>query len=86
MKIRIGERVAEWQVANSLNLLPSLFLQWGDGCIDNLDTSRVQRHFELEVHFDFLFFTSLVGIHLMWGDEGEVDYRHEHNTPKKKNK
>jgi hypothetical protein len=73
MKIRIGERYAKWWMCSSLHLLPSLFLQWGDGCIDNLDTGRVQRHFELEVHFDFLFFTSLVAIHLMWGDEGEIN-------------
>jgi hypothetical protein len=33
----------------------------------------VQRHFELEVHFDFLFFSSLICIHLMWGDEGEIN-------------
>lgn len=73
MKIGIGERYAKWRVWNSIHLLPMLFLQWGDGCINNLDTNRVQRHFELHVSFDFLFFTSLVEFHLMWGDEGEIE-------------
>jgi len=73
MKIGIGEKSAKWWGAShSIHLLPSLFFQWGDGYINNLDTERVQRHFELEVHFDFLFFSSLICIHLMWGDEGEI--------------
>jgi len=72
MKIGIGEKSAKWWVINSIHLLPSLFFQWGDGYMNNLDTERVQRHFELEVHFDFLFFSSLICIHLMWGDEGEI--------------
>jgi len=73
MKIAIGEKYVRWWVGSSIHLLPSLFFQWGDGCIDNLDTGRVQRHFELEVHFDFLFFSSLICIHLMWGDEGKIN-------------
>lgn len=73
MKIGIGERYAKWWVSSSLHLLPSLFFQWGDGCINNLDTGRVQRHFELDIFFNFLFFSSLVEIHLMWGDEGETN-------------
>ena len=73
MQIGIGERYAKWWVSSSLHLLPSLFFQWGDGCINNLDTGRVQRHFELHVIFGFLFFTSLVEFHLMWGDEGEIE-------------
>ena len=73
MQIGIGERYAKWWVSSSLHLLPSLFFQWGDGCINNLDTGRVQRHFELHVIFGFLFFTSLVEFHLTWGDEGEIE-------------
>jgi hypothetical protein len=72
MKIGVGERYANWWVSNRIHLLPSLFFQWGDGYIDNLDTGRVQRHFEFEVHFDFLFLSSFISIHLMWGDNGEV--------------
>jgi len=33
----------------------------------------VQRHFELDVHFDFLFFSSFICIDLMCGDEGKVN-------------
>ena len=73
MKIRIGEKSVRWWVSNSLHLLPSLFFQWGDGCINNLDTGRVENHFELEIFFDFLFFNSILCIHLMWGDEGEIE-------------
>ena len=72
MKIAIGEKYVRWWVGSSIHLLPSLFFQWGNGYIDNLDTDRVQRHFEFEVHFDFLFLSSFVSIHLVWGDKGEV--------------
>jgi len=73
MKIAIGEKYARWWVSSGIDLLPSLFFQWGDGCINNLDTGRVQRNFELDVHFDFLFFSSFISIYLIWGDEGAVD-------------
>jgi hypothetical protein len=73
MKISIGEKYANWWVKNNIYLLPSLLFQWGDGYINNLDTGRVQRHFELEAHFDFLSFSSLICIHFMWGDEGEIN-------------
>lgn len=73
MKIGIGERYAEWRSYTTLFLLPSLqFDWWGFGFINNLDTGRIQRRLELDIHFDFLFFSSFVAIYLMWGDEGEI--------------
>ena len=75
MKIRIGigDRYVAWSVINNLYLLPSLFFSWGHGFIDNLDTGRIQRHLELNVYFTFLFLECAACIHLMWGDEGEVN-------------
>lgn len=72
MKIVIRERNTSC-TRSGFSLLPSLFFQWGDGCVNNLETGRVQRNFELEIHFDFLFFQSLIAVHLIWGDEGEIE-------------
>jgi len=71
MKVGI-ESHAGWEGANTLYLLPSIHITWDSGIIDNLDENKKQRHFALWIHFDFLFLGSFTGIHLMWGNKGEI--------------
>ena len=72
MKIGIGERFVNWRRGH-LYITPSLSTCYARTLISNLDTNRLQKHIEIDVHFEFLFFSSLVELHIMWGDEGEIE-------------
>lgn len=74
MKVRIGEWHSYWasRMANPFYLLPSLTVLGYPRDINNLHTGRIQSHYEVMICFDFMYLSSSLDIHFMWGDKGEV--------------